>query len=466
MNEKKPKKTNAYRASSDAGLLARLAGGWRRVCGGGGRALLAVSGGADSLGLLLGTREVAASLGLQVEVACVDHGLRPGSAGEQAAVAALCDRLGVPFHPLRADIPGKGNLEAQARSARYAALDACRQGRGLQWIATAHTREDQVETLLLRLGRGADLRGAGAIREVRGAVVRPLLQVGRAELRGWVTGQGVTPVEDPMNRDLRFSRVKVRHRLLPALEQALGPEALEGLARFAARAAEDEAWLDAEAAAALGRLRLEGGGWDAVGLRAVPLPLRRRAVRALLEGEGLGVDAPLIDAALGALEIPGRLTLPGQRQLRSVGGRVRVVQLGTAPGPEAAAFPLSGSAWTGHTPSGWELRLGTGVAAAWRTEVPDGPLTVRPPMPGDALRGGGSLQDLLVDARVPAERRCRVPVVVDPEGRVACAVGVGASASAASSGRQLLARPMDGRAIVRQAGYTFVLEGGAGGSAE
>jgi len=397
----------------------------------------------------------------------VDHGLRPGSAGEQAVVAALCERLGVIFHPLRAQVPARGNLEAGARAARYSALESCRRDRGLALVATAHTREDQVETLLLRLGRGADLRGAAAIRERRGAVVRPLLQVGRAELRGWVAARGVTPAEDPMNQQLRFSRVRVRQQLLPVIEQVLGPASLEALARFAARAAEDEAWLEETAAAALRRLALDGGGWDAVGLNALALPLRRRAVRGLLESEGVAVDAAVLGAALGVLERPGRLTLPGVRQLRSAGGRLRVVPLGRGPAQDGGAevWALGEGEWLDHPPSGWRLGLETGGDAAWWRRVPDGELSVRAPHPGDVLRGGGRLKDLLVDARVPAECRDKVPVVVDREGRVVCAVGVGSS-GAPGGGRRIQACPMEGRAVVRQAGYSFVVKGGAGGSAE
>jgi len=427
--------------------------------------LLAVSGGADSLGLLLGTSHVAGGLGLRVEAACVDHGLRPEASLEQAAVGALCERLGVPFHPLKVEVAGRGNLEGAARAARYAALESCRAARSLSRVATGHTRDDQVETLLLRLGRGADLRGAGAIREVRGAVVRPLLELGRAELRAWVTGQGAVPVEDPMNRDPRFGRVRVRQQVLPAVESALGPGALAAMARFAARAAEDEAWLEGEARAALQRLALEGGGWDGVGLGALPFPLRRRAVRALLEAQGGTVDAALLERALTLLHVPGRLTLPGARQLRSAGGRVRVVH---GPGaPPQGTSPLPSGQWLDHAASGWQLGVDVPGAASWAAPVHCGPLTVRGPLPGDQLCGGGRLQDLLVDARVPAEHRPHLPVIACADGRVACVVGVGPGSPGTHTGERFVrARPQDGRAVVRQAGYTFVLEGGAEGSAE
>jgi len=204
-----------------------------------------------------------------------------------------------------------------------------------------------------------------------------------------------------------------------------------------------------------------------VGLGALPLPLRRRALRGLLELVGVEVDAELLDAALGLLAAPGRLTLPGRRQLRSAGGRVRVVPAEER-GPRAspAGLPLIAGQWVDHAASGWRLGLELSGPSAWWAAVPGGPLVVRAPVPGDVLRGGGRLQDLLVEARVPAEARGRVPVVACADGRVACAVGVGPAVPPPSGARRLAARPMDGRAAVRQAGYTFVLEGGGRSSAE
>ena len=146
------------------------------------RVLVAVSGGPDSVALLLAMCEISTSLKLTIAAATVDHQLREGSAADVRYVARLCRRLGVGCHCLRVDVTGSGGLEAAARRARYRALGALARQQGYEAIATAHTREDQVETVLLRLGRGAGLRGARGILARRGAVVRPMLEVTRAHV--------------------------------------------------------------------------------------------------------------------------------------------------------------------------------------------------------------------------------------------------------------------------------------------
>lgn len=434
------------------GLLPALEAGWRRVGAEGRGVLLAVSGGADSTALLAATAELGAGLGLRVEVASVDHGLRPESGAELHRVAALCAARALPFHALRVQVPS-GNLEAGARAERYAALERCREVQGLALVATAHTLEDQAETVLLRLGRGADLRGLAAIRAVRGSVVRPMLRISRAAILPWLSARGLVPTDDPMNGDLRFARVRVRTRALPALEAALGREVFAGLARLAERAAEDEAWLEEQSQAAFHRLRLPAGGLDAVGLAALPPALGRRVLRALFEDAGLGVDAATLEAALAAVPAGKRVTLPRGLQLRTASGVIRCVAPGlevggTCASPEA----LSSAHWLLHEPSGWQIRLGEGTGA-WTARVPAGPLTVRGPRAGDVLGfgAGGRLQDLLVNVRVPAELRPHLAVVEGPDGRVACVVGV---VGTAEGPQRLVARAGSEGAGVRGAGYT------------
>jgi tRNA(Ile)-lysidine synthase len=419
--------------------------------GGAGRdLLLAVSGGADSTALLVASAELAPALGFRLQVASVDHGLRAEAGEELRRVEQLCAERGLRFHPLRVEVPA-GNLEAGARAARYAALEQCRVAQGLSLLATAHTLEDQAETVLLRLGRGADLRGLAAIRAVRGGVVRPMLRISRAAVLPWLSARGLVPARDPMNGDCRFARVRVRTHALPGLEAALGREVFAGLARLADRAAEDEAWLEEQSHAALVRLRLPAGGLDAVGLAALPPALGRRVLRALLESEGMAVDAATLEAAWAAIPEGRRVTLPRGLQLRTASGVVRCV----ATGDELRGcepLELSPEQWQEHAPSGWSLRLGEG-AGDWTARVPSGPLVVRGPRAGDVLGFGlgGRLQDLLVNARVPAELRSRLAVVEGPDGRVACVVGV---AAAAEGPERLVARARSGGAGVRGAGYT------------
>lgn len=160
----------------------------------------------------------AAALPGRIEAATVDHQLRPESGDEARAVAALCHRMGVPHAILHATV-GPGNLQAEARHARYAALAGWMADHGLGALATAHHRDDQVETLIMRLNRGSGVSGLAAIR-ARGQVpgtdlplLRPLLGVARQDLAEVVRAAGLVAAQDPSNRSLRFDRVRLRGEL-------------------------------------------------------------------------------------------------------------------------------------------------------------------------------------------------------------------------------------------------------------
>jgi tRNA(Ile)-lysidine synthase len=184
----------------------------------GARLGVAVSGGPDSTALLL---LAAAALNGAVEAATVDHGLRPEGAAEAAAVAALCARLGVSHATLPVEV-APGNLQAEARAARYAALARWMDARGPAALATAHHADDQAETLLLRLNRASGVGGLAGTR-ARGVVpgtgltlVRPLLGWRRAELAAIVAEAGLSAADDPSNRDDRFDRARIRKALAGA----------------------------------------------------------------------------------------------------------------------------------------------------------------------------------------------------------------------------------------------------------
>lgn len=179
---------------------------------------LAVSGGPDSVALLLLAH--AAFLG-QIEVATVDHRLRPESEAEAELVAAICAARGIPHVILPVDV-ASGNVQSEARRARYAALQGWLSARGLSALFTAHHQDDQAETLLMRLGRGSGVRGLAGVRAsttVPGGhypLLRPLLGWRREELAAVVAACGVTPVDDPSNHDLRFDRVRLRQSMADA----------------------------------------------------------------------------------------------------------------------------------------------------------------------------------------------------------------------------------------------------------
>jgi tRNA(Ile)-lysidine synthase len=238
-------------------------------------------------------------------VAHLDHGLRAESAGEAAAVKAAAGAVGLPSEVRRVDVAGLAAAEHRSaedagRQARYRFLDELAASLGADaLIATAHTADDAAETVLLRLARGAGLRGLRGIPARRGRIVRPLLGERRVELRRALDGAGIAYAIDPTNLDPRHAaRNRVRAELLPALER-LNPAAVESLVRFGRLAAEDDDLLDALAAAELTRRRGADGSLD---WREPPSrALGRRVVRLAIGGSSPSAERveALLDAAEG-----------------------------------------------------------------------------------------------------------------------------------------------------------------------
>ncbi len=237
---------------------------------------VAVSGGADSLALAAAT----VAQGWVVTALVVDHGLQPGSAEVAAqarnqALALGCHHASV----LSVTVDGAGGLEAAARDARYAALHEARQGLP---VLLAHTLDDQAETVLLGLGRGSGGRSIAGMRPWDDPWGRPLLDIRRTETRSTCAELGLTAWEDPHNVDPRFVRVRLRHEVLPLLEQVLGGGVAEALARTAASLRDDGDALDEQA-----RATFSGAGSLAIsGLRDVAPAVRRRVIRLWLLAGG------------------------------------------------------------------------------------------------------------------------------------------------------------------------------------
>jgi tRNA(Ile)-lysidine synthase len=264
--------------------------------------LVALSGGADSVALLSLFHESVSDLGCVVSAAHVHHHQRGVAAdGDAAYCRELCNRLGVKLvvEHLAPERPRGTSPEAWWRRERYRALEAVRERLGCAAVATAHTRDDQAETVLLKLFRGSGPRGVAAIRRRVGLVVRPLLDVPRAALREYLAERELSWREDGSNADLAYPRARVRHGVLPAIVAAF-PHAPEHIAAFASSLAADEVLLSG--------LLAEHGVWPEVGrpvpsalVAALPAPLLRRWV----------------------LELAGRLPLaepPSRRQLDGVSG--------------------------------------------------------------------------------------------------------------------------------------------------
>ena len=237
-------------AEPPAELVARFKGALERLWPEGGKLGLAVSGGPDSLAMML---LAEAAIPERFEVATVDHRLRPDSANECAMVAEVCAARSLPCQIIRIEV-AKGNLQAQARRARYEALAKWAKRREISDIATGHHADDQAETLLMRLNRGSGLAGLAGVREVgfvrytRVGLIRPLLAFRRAELAEVVARSGLEPVRDPSNEDEQFDRARIRRSLATA--DWLDPVALArsasllGEAQRAVEAVAEEQWLD------------------------------------------------------------------------------------------------------------------------------------------------------------------------------------------------------------------------------
>ena len=431
----------------------------------GDRVVAAVSGGGDSVALLWILQELHRDGAVHLAgVAHFNHQLRASAARDEAFCRALAARLGVPFFVERADVVGlarqrRCSVEVAARRARYAFLEGARVASGARHIAVAHTRDDQAETVLLRLVRGAGTRGLRGALPVRGAVVRPLLDCSRDELRAHLTAGAEPWLEDETNADLGHPRNRVRHELLPLLAARYRPSVARVLARTADIAAHDDALLErlAEQALAVALTSMPGGARvDVAALGALPVALQRRVARRalVLAGAGrapghgdverlLGVcaaggpaaaeaagvrverfsaDAVLLKRAIGAEAGPiwpdRGLPVPGEVELPELGRECRIVAVG----------PIQQEGAPGLSP----------VRVALKAAALDLPLTVRGRRPGDRIQSAGrdgtkKLQDLLVDRKVPRDARNRIPVVADAAGRIVWVVGHAVAAHAAAS---------------------------------
>jgi tRNA(Ile)-lysidine synthase len=237
--------------------------------------LVACSGGADSVALAVAALFVARRMGVRCGLVTVDHRLQDGS-GERAAELAdwALARGFLPVQVRTVRVGDAGGPEAAAREARYAALEAAAVEHRAAMVLLGHTRDDQAETVLLALARGAGPRGLAGMPVRRGILLRPLLDVARADTRKACVALGLVPWDDPHNVDPSYARARVRSDALPALVAALGPAVVDNLARSAPMIAADNEALDALASAALG----EATALDVAEIGGLHTAVRRRVL--------------------------------------------------------------------------------------------------------------------------------------------------------------------------------------------
>jgi len=275
-------------------LLARIRETCQRerLISAGDRIVIGLSGGPDSVTLAHLLPEAARALGAEVvALAHLNHQLRPEADEDEAFCHTLAARLDLPLETGRADVRAEAarartSLEDAGRTVRYAFLETIAQARQATRVAVAHTLNDQAETVLLRVCRGAGPTGLAGIYPRAGRVIRPLLDVRRLEVEAWLAAERLAYRDDPTNRDLTIPRNRIRHELLPYLARHAGEGILEVLARQAVIAREDADYLEHAATETTGSLVLERDGRTVVPLSALldlPPALRRRVVRRALQ---------------------------------------------------------------------------------------------------------------------------------------------------------------------------------------
>lgn len=288
--------------------------------------LLAVSGGADSVALLHLVTRLAGRRGLRAGVAHLDHGLRRGSRADRRFVERLAADAGWPAVTDRRDVTAARrrdeSLEEAARRVRREFLLDVARSWGADVVATGHTLDDQAETVLMRFVRGAGPAAlAGIAERGPGPFVRPLLGLEKTDLTAWLDGRGLAYRDDPSNRDPRFDRNRVRHRVMPLLARELNPRAARHLVEAAERLRADAEYLDAAAGIELQRLmrrtRSPAIAVDAAGLAGLPGPLAARAARLAMLRAGADprrIGARHVSALLAlaggggtGIDLPGRL---------------------------------------------------------------------------------------------------------------------------------------------------------------
>lgn len=298
--------------------------------------LVACSGGADSMALASALAFEAPKLGIRAGAVTVDHGLQTGSEQRAAEVAARLTGLGLgPVDAVGVTVGRGGGPEAAARDARYAALDAAAERHGAAAVLLGHTRDDQAETVLLGLARGSGIRslsGMAAVSGAGGRYRRPFLHLDRQTARKACLVQHLPVWDDPHNADPAYTRSRLRHEGLPALEKALGKGVVEALARTAQLSRDDADALDTWAAQAESAVRDPAGLLECAKLYALPPAVRRRVLRRAAIDAGAPAGSLFarhieeIDRLITGWRGQGAINLPGRVVAQRQGGRLVIRQ--------------------------------------------------------------------------------------------------------------------------------------------
>ena len=371
--------------------------------------ICAVSGGADSVAMLFALYLLREKLGITLEAAHFNHNLRgEESLRDETFVRELCARYEIPLHVASGEIrPGKKGLEAAARDARYAFLESL-PGK----IATAHTADDNAETILMHLVRGTGLKGLGGIAPQRGKLIRPMLGITRREVEDFLAEWHLPHVEDSTNETDAFLRNRLRHHVMPLLA-AENPRIAENLSQMALRLREDEACLSRQSRyETLPKVET---------LRTLPSAVRSRMLERFLKENGVREPEDVHIAQAEALvfsESPSATAaFPGGVTLSRQYGHLTANPTGEAFTPVTLNCP--GSAKVAGIRITCEPAGELAQSENLLTVCPSGKISIRPRQTGDKIRlsgGSKSLKKLFIDRKIPAADRERIPVACDETG--------------------------------------------------
>lgn len=399
---------------------------WHMLPPPGGLILCAVSGGRDSVCLLDCLWRMGRQRDFRVAAAHLNHGMRPTAQRDEDLVRTLCAERDIPFCTEKVDVYALCavwhlTVEETGRRARYDFLRRTAETVGADFIATAHHREDQAETVLLQLLRGTGPQGLAGIPPVRDGIIRPLLDTPRAAIDDYIAERGLPYVTDETNLDTHYARNRLRLEIMPRL-LTINPAAAEHIARTADILRRENDYLDGQAAALLPP---EGTALSCDTLLAAPEPLRPRMLRLLTDRLPTGkkdFTAGHYQALETLCRTGGALSLPGGAQAVCRGG-VLTLTLPAAPAPEETTLRMgdnSAGPWcitlsAAPLPGALALREGRYTVRRWHR---DDRLT----LPGS--RGERSLKRLFADRGIPPEQRDAVPVLCR-DGIAAAVPGVG-----------------------------------------
>ncbi len=399
---------------------------------------IAVSGGPDSVALGSALVELAPRRNLRLTVLHVHHGLRPEAEQEQRLVEQLCQSWRLPCLIRRLTPPQtRTGIEAWARRERYRFFHQAKEQAGMEGVAVAHTRDDQAETVLFSLLRGAGHRGLAGMPMMRdGWIIRPLLDCSRQDVLRYLSVKKLPYLTDVSNMDVRYTRNKIRHVLLPLLEREFSPRIRQHLIHLAEALREEEEWIEAQAHAAYARAQREGGQLSLPGVLAEPAALRPRLFRLWLENSAGIQDLSFRHlknlCALTEGRITGEVELPKAMVVRREGEVLQLLPKQPFSETSSYCYPLAEGETLTILEGQWQVSLsyplawdgssfGVWEADPWQAifdaDALAEPLSVRSVRAGDRMRplgmqGHKKVHDMFADKKIAVRQRLLWPVIL------------------------------------------------------